>query len=333
MALSVIQSHVTLSPRSTNEWPCAECGKHHMLIFAPKSVGTKQRTSEMTSMAAMEQATLGQYFTTRKKGLEGVHPAKRRKVDVTETESDVAVRRSTRAKKQVASSQTNTSRARKGAKSRAKASLNEESSESSCKLGIKVVSETTSLFDDHAFAEALIGNLLDKQRKRKMASSMQTEDTIVNVSRDTSSVEICKAQGSSSGMESKPETRRRTAKSAKSSKQLVNNDKVVEQPQAAADQAQTVSSQSKAKFVSDQTPREADVPTESEAEAQTSPCKTPPVVRRVGGGVKVNPWIAEQAKIVLSRGRAAVTLSQQAKGKSKEGGQVTAGKDSSSGDV
>jgi len=284
-------------------------------------------------MAAMEQATLGQYFTTKKKGLEGVHPAKRRKVDVTETESDVAVRRSTRAKKQVASSQTKTPRARKGAKSRAKESLNEKSSESSCKLGIKVVSETTSLFDDHAFAETLIGNLLDKQRKRKMASSMQTEDTIVNVSRDTSSVEICKAQGNLSGMESKPDTGRLTAKSAKSSKQLVNSAKVVDRPQAAVEQAQTVSSQSKAKFVSDQTPREADVPTESEAEAQTSPCKTPPVVRRVGGGVKVNPWIAEQAKIVLSRGRAAVTLSQQAKGKSKEGRQVTAGKDSSSGDV
>ena len=279
-------------------------------------------------MAAMEQATLGQYFTTKKKGLEGVHPAKRRKVDVTETESDVAVRRSTRAKKQVASSQTKTPRARKGAKSRAK-----ESCKLGIKLGIKVVSETTSLFDDHAFAETLIGNLLDKQRKRKMASSMQTEDTIVNVSRDTSSVEICKAQGNSSGMESKPDTGRRTAKSAKSSKQLVNSAKVVDRPQAAVEQAQTVSSQSKAKFVSDQTPREADVPTESEAEAQTSPCKTPPVVRRVGRGVKVNPWIAEQAKIVLSRGRAAVTLSQQAKGKSKEGRQVTAGKDSSSGDV
>ena len=271
-------------------------------------------------MAAMEQPTLGQYFTTRKKGLEGVHPAKRRKVDVTGTESEATVRRSTRARRQVASSQTKTSRTHKGVtcKSRAKESLNEESVESSYKVGHKIVSEPTSLFDDHAFAEALIGKLSDAQRKRKMVSSSQTEDTIVNVSKDTSVTEIIsvKAQKDNDEMESRAKNRRRTARSSKHPKQTAKSDKKT----ADHDQVRSVSSELKAV--------EVEVPTG----AQASPSKTPPVVRRIGGGVKANPWIAEQAKIVLSRGRAAVNLSQQAKSKGKEGQQVNTMRDSNSGE-
>ena len=276
-------------------------------------------------MATMEQPTLGQFFATRKKGLEGVHPAKRRKVDITDTESEVTVRRSTRAKRQVASSQTKASRTHKGVICKAKKSLNEESIESSCKLGHKVVSEPTSLFDDHAFAEALIGKLSDAQRKRKMASSRQTEDTIVNdVSKDTSAAEIVKAQKDSDEMASKAKNRRRTARSSKHPKQTAKSD------EKTADHVhkRPISSELKAKSSSDQTPREVEIP----PEAQASPSKTPPVVRRIGGGVKANPWIAEQAKIVLSRGRAAVNLSQQAKSKGKERQQLTAMRDSNSGE-
>ena len=265
-------------------------------------------------MAAMEQATLGQYFTTRRKGVEGLHPAKRRKLDVTEIESDVAVRRSQRTKKQVASSQTKISRSGKGAKRNAKGSLNEDSVQSSYK-GSKVVSETTSLFDDHAFAEALIGKLTVAQRKRKMASSTQMEEA---VPRDKSDVEISQAQANKDEMESKPKGRRRTAKSSKSVKQpeKSENSKILEATE------QVIS-------LSDQTPREAVIPVEKETAA--SPSKTPPVVRRINGGVKANPWIAEQAKTVLSRGRAAVNLSQ--KSRNKEEKQITASKDSASGEI
>lgn len=295
-----------------------------MYIFAPKiSSHNEQRSDEMSS-TAMEQATLGQYFTTRRKAIEGIHPAKRRKVDVTESESDVAVRRSKRSKKQAASS-IKITRAPRSAKSNAKESLNEESVQSSCKLGIKVVSQPTSLFDDHAFAEALIGKLTDaQQRKRKMASSTQAEDAVVNVPKDVSSVEISQKQVKKGEMESKPKSRRRTARSSKSAKQAVNS----ENPKILDVTEQVLSSQSKDKSSSDQTPREADVPVEKEP--TSSPSKTPPAVRRIGGGVKANPWIAEQAKIVLSRGRAAVSLSQ--KSKSKEDKQVAAAKDSGSGD-
>lgn len=272
-------------------------------------------------MAAMEQATLGQYFTTRRKGLEGVHPAKRRKVDVTEIERDVTVRRSQRSKRQVASSQTEISRARRGAKSNTKGSLNDESVQSSCK-GAKVVSETTSLFDDHAFAEALIGKLTDAQRKRKMASSTQMAE---EVPRDKSDVEISQAQRNKHEMESKPKSRRRTARSSKSAKQA---DKSANSKIFGATE-QVVSSQSMAKSLVDQTPQEADIPVEKETAA--SPSKTPPVVRRIGGGVKANPWIAQQAKIVLSRGRAAVNLSQ--KSINKEEKKITASKDSGSGEI
>ncbi|XP_020612650.1 uncharacterized protein LOC110051018 [Orbicella faveolata] len=269
----------------------------------------------MASMAAMEQSTLGQYFTTRRKGLEGVHPAKRRKVDVTETENEVTVRRSQRSKRQVASSQIKISRSRKGAKSiNAKGSLNEESVQTSCK-GSKVVSETTSLFDDHAFAEALIGKLTDAQRKRKMASSAQMEEA---VPRDKSEVEISKAQRNKDEMESKPKSRRRAARSSKSAKQAdkSENSKIPESTE------QVIS-------LVDQTPQEADIPVEKGTTASAS--KTPPVVRRIGGGVKANPWIAEQAKIVLSRGREAVNLSQ--KSRNKEEKQMTASKDSASGEI
>ena len=266
-------------------------------------------------MAAMEQATLGQYFSTRRKGLEGVHPAKRRKVDVTETENEVTVRRSQRSKRQVASSQTKISRSRKGVRSNLKESLNEESVQTSCK-GSKVISETTSLFDDHAFAQALIGKLTDAQRKRKMASSTQMEEDAVP--RDKSDVEISEAQGNKDEMESKPKSRRRTARSSKSAKQAekTENSKILEATE------QVIS-------LVDQTPQEADIPVEKETTA--SPSKTPPVVRRIGGGVKANPWIAEQAKIVLSRGRAAVNLSQ--KSTNKEEKQISASKDSASGEI
>lgn len=265
-------------------------------------------------MAAMEQATLGQYFTTRRKGVEGVHPAKRRKLDVTEIESNLTVRRSQRAKKQVASFQTKISRTSKGAKSNAKGSLNEDSVQSSYK-GSKVVSETTSLFDDHAFAEALIGKLTVAQRKRKMASSTQMEEA---VPRDKSDVEISQAQANKDEMESKPKGRRRTAKSSKSVKQpeKSENSKILE----ATEQVITLA---------DQTPREAVIPVGKQTAA--SPSKTPPVVRRISGGVKANPWIAEQAKTVLSRGRAAVNLSQ--KSRNKEEKQITASKESASGEI
>lgn len=278
----------------------------------------------MSSMAAMEQATLGQYFTTRRKGLEGIHPAKRRKVDVTEIESDVTVRRSKRSKRQVASSQSKITRATKAAKSKcsAKESLNEESVQSSSKLGSKVTSETTSLFDDHAFAEALIGKLTDAQRKRKMASSTQMEET---VPRDTNSVESSQAQGSKGETKSKPKSRRQTARSSKSAKKAEESEdsKIINAAE------QVVSSLSKDKSLGDQTPCKAAVPAEKEISA--SPSKTPPVVRRIGGGVKANPWIAEQAKMVLSRGRAAVNLSQ--KSRSKEDKKITASKDSGSGKI
>lgn len=275
----------------------------------------------MSSMAAMEQATLGQYFTTRKKGLEGVHPAKRRKVDAVDTESEVAVRRSTRARRQVASSQTKTSRAHKGVKRRAKESVSEESAESPCHLKMKVVSEPTSLFDDHAFAEALIGKLSDAQRKRKMAFSSQTEDAIVNVS------EVRKGQRNSGELESEPKSRQRKARLSKPSKQAAKGDT------SSNDRAEQVSSEPTHKPTSAPTLREAHVPTENETEPRASPSKTPPVVRRIGAGVKANPWIAEQAKIVLSRGRAAVNLSKQANIKSTERQQLTGTKDVSSGEL
>ena len=266
-------------------------------------------------MAAMEQATLGQYFTTRRKGLEGVHPAKRRKVDVTEVESDVTVRRSQRSKRQDAT-RTKISRSRGGvrSKSNAKGSLNEESVQSSCK-GSRFASETTSLFDDHAFAEAFIEKLTDAQRKRKMASSTQMEEA---VPRDKSDVEITQVQASKDDMESKPKSRRRTARSSKSAKQAEKseNSKILEATE-------------KVTLLVDQTPREADIPVEKETTA--SPSKTPPVVRRIGGGVKPNPWVAEQAKIVLSRGREAVNLSQ--KSRKKEEKHITASKDSASGEI
>lgn len=277
-----------------------------MFIFAPKSVHTDfgKRSSDMSS-AAMEQATLGQYFTTRRKGLEGIHPAKRRKVDMSEAESDIVVRRSERSKKQAASSQTKiNTRASKAAKRNAKATLNEES----VQAPVKVVSEPTSLFDDHAFAEALIGKLSDAQRKRKMAaSSAQREDAVVSVPKDKSSVELLQGQKNESDMKSKPKSRRRTARSSKTLRQNSEKSTTLDATE------EVLSSQPKDKSSSDGKPLEVDAPVEKEATA--SPSKTPPIVRRIGGGIQANPWIAEQAKMVLSRGRAAVNLSQKSRGK------------------
>ena len=272
----------------------------------------------MSSVAAMEQATLGQYFSTRKKGLEDFHPAKRRKVDATDIESEVSIRRSTRAKRQVASSQTKSiARARRGAKSRAKESLNERNCESSEILDNNVVSEPTSLCDDHAFAETLIGKLSDAQRKRKMASKgiVETDDSTASVSRDRK-----QAQENSEDVEPKQRNRKRTQRS---SKKQPKDTKSMEE--------ELVSSQSKTDCSDEQTLREAGIPANREAEIQASPCKTPPIVRRIDGGVKSNPWIAEQARMVLSRGRAAVNMSQQGKRKIKDCVQITSTNESNSG--
>ena len=289
-----------------------------MYIFAPKSVRTKKEPAIMSSVAAMEQATLGQYFSTRKKGLEDFHPAKRRKVDATDIESEVSIRRSTRAKRQVASSQTKSNaRARRGAKSRAKESLNERNCESSGILDNIVVSETTSLCDDHAFAEALIGKLSDAQRKRKMASKgiIETDDFTASVSRDKK-----EAQENNRKVNPEQRNRKRTQRSSKKQpKDIISKEEKL------------VSSQSKTDRSQDQTSRDADIPANKEAEIQASPCKTPPIVRRIDGGVKSNPWIAEQARMVLSRGRAAVNMTQQGKRKSKDCVQITSTNESNSG--
>ncbi|XP_029186507.2 DNA replication factor Cdt1-like isoform X1 [Acropora millepora] len=254
----------------------------------------------------MEQATLNQYFPTRRKGLEGVHPAKRRKVDATVNESSVAVRRSIRVKKQVvASSETKTtSRTQKGARRKAKDLMNEKSVESSSKIGIKTFSEPTSLFDDHAFAEAFIGKLSESQRKRKMVSSKQTDDTATDASKGTSSPECISNLKNGGEADSKPKNRRQAGKTRSCKLTPIDQHKVTDTP-----------SEITAKSSNDRSSLNADSPKVKEADISTSPSKTPPVVRRIGSGIKGNPWIAEQAKMVLSRGKAAVKMSQKTIGK------------------
>lgn len=271
-----------------------------MLILAPNSVRSKKKTS---AKAKMEQATLNQYFPTRRKGLEGVHPAKRRKVDATVNESSVAVRRSIRVKKQVvASSETKTSRTQKGARRKAKDLISEKSVESSSKIGIKTFSEPTSLFDDHAFAEAFIGKLSESQRKRKMVSSKQTDDTstATDVSKGTSSPECISNLKNGGEADSKPKNRRQAGKTRSCKLTPMDQHKVTDTPSEIA-----------AKSSNDRSSLHADSPKVKEADISASPSNTPPVVRRIGSGIKGNPWIAEQAKIVLSRGKAAVKMSQK----------------------
>ncbi|XP_068725235.1 DNA replication factor Cdt1-like [Montipora capricornis] len=253
-------------------------------------------------MATMEQATLGQYFPTRRKGLEGVHPAKRRKVDGTDNEgavADVTVRRSARVKKRIASStQTKDARTHKGARRRAKESPSEESVETSCNSGIKTVSEPTSLFDDHAFAEAFIGKLSESQRKRKMAPPMHIEDTVVRtVSKDTIAHENVPAMREI-GDEANSKTKNR---------RQMERFKQCRQAAGTTIPQEITSSETNLKSSSDRISLNAGSTTEKGKEATS---KTPPIVRRIDGGIKANPWIAEQAKIVLSRGRAAVKISQ-----------------------
>lgn len=253
----------------------------------------------------MEQATLNQYFPTRRKGLEGVHPAKRRKVDATVNESAVAVRRSSRVKKQmVASSETKTSRAQKGDRRKAKEFMTEKIAESSSKIGIKTFSEPTSLFDDHAFAEAFIGKLSESQRKRKIVSSKQVEDAVTDVSKDTSSPECNPELKNGGEADSKPNNRRQVGRTRPCKQAATDEHKVTDTP-----------SEIEAKSSNNRTSLNADSPKVKEADTSASPSETPPIVRRIGSGIKANPWIAEQAKIVLSRGKAAVKMSQNTLGK------------------
>ena len=297
-----------------------------MKDFAPKSIRkfTLEESGGMTS-TAIEQANLGQYFTQRK-GLEDVHPAKRRKVDMSGVEGEVAVRRSERSKKQAASFQSKIStRSSKASKRNAKVILKEKSVQTPAKER----SDSTSLFDDHAFAEALIGKLTDAQRKRKMvASSRQRDDAITSAPKENSSEEGLQGQINESKNESRPKIRRRIAKYSKTTERSINGEKSTDLD--AAELVNCNPSQSKEESSSDGKSFGMNAP--EEKATMVSPSKTPPVVRRVGSGLKADPWIAEQAKMVHSRGRAAVNLSQRRRGKEDVKQQAGATKKSCSGE-
>ena len=296
-----------------------------MKDFAPKSIRkfTLEERGDMTS-TAVEQATLGQYFTQRK-GLEDVHPAKRRKVDMSGVEGEVAVRRSERSKKQAASFQSKISTRSSKASKRNAVILKEKGVQTPAKEG----SDSTSLFDDHAFAEALIGKLTDAQRKRKMvASSRQRDDVITSAPKENSSEEGLQGQINESENESRPKIRRRIAKYSKTTERSINGEKSTDLD--AAELVNCNPSQSKEESSSDGKSFGMDAP--EEKATMISPSKTPPVVRRVGSGLKADPWIAEQAKMVHSRGRAAVNLSQRRRGKEDVKQQAGATEKSCSGE-
>ena len=260
-----------------------------------------------------EQTTLNQYFTTRRKGLEGVHPAKRRKVDAKDLFSENAgMRTRSKTRKQASMSQTKASRSGKATNRFVMKSGNEVSFQPSCDSGETAVSQPTSLLDDHAFAEALFGKLEAANRKRKMASLGQTDDSVEHV-RDKGSTVGAERQKEKIGVIDLTEANATTRRKAKGTKPSWKELKETRQDLRKTTEGIHNSSNSD---VESATQHEKTLSSTNEVTA--SPQKTPPVVRRIVSGVKTNPWIAEQARAVLSRGKTAVNLSQNTKNKSRE---------------
>ncbi|XP_032232693.2 DNA replication factor Cdt1 isoform X2 [Nematostella vectensis] len=264
----------------------------------------------------MDQPTLTEFFSTRKRPIEGVHPAKRRKL--IETESVVSeTPKSVRGRQQRAKTTTTTTKPKqrttrtRNAKAKAtKAPGNEihrvflrsvmqkvveESSNS--------VSEVTSVSDEHDVIEATpsLNGVSERKRKTRPENAAVAEKKPGStIEKDGNSAHDVRDEIAQPKMEGSIKEKANNTKGNRMTK-TSGTRKQKEAPGSEAEPSQKES-----------TPMPSDDTIESnQHEITKSPLKHE-TVKRNSGGLKINPWIAEQAnKVLLSRGEAALLLSQQ----------------------
>ena len=156
----------------------------------------------------MEQATIPEFFTARKRPTEGVHAAKRRKTVEAEnllTGAGTRRRRNTRVAKTPRGEATErTTRSRSRTNTRAKSTIPQNSQvldsdlqeflhnkleETAYDCSEKAISEVTSVRDDHAFEDALNGNSNSAVlNKRKDSISLKNLEAKLSPSKEQNQV-------------------------------------------------------------------------------------------------------------------------------------------------
>ena len=276
------------------------------------------------------QTTLNEFFSTRKRGSEGVHPAKRRKVSDVENVEIAAVHLKRKkakeaSKVEVTSAKHRRSRRAKSSKSKDAFLRNTEVTsilpcagfELSGKETEKAICETTSVFDDHAFEQAMNGN--SSQRKRKMPASKVSSKNSEVV---TTQVVI---QGAKSGSDDRVirkgsgmPLRRATKATSKDHVGSVGSSPENNAKEKGGGEHENEKSRKAEQHVEEESSvgQNAD---NTSSQKLSSPSKRHSVVKRSAGSLKLNPWISEQAKVVLfSRGQTAVAMSKKLNSETKK---------------
>ena len=280
-------------------------------------------------MSMEHQTKLSGFFSTRKRGSEGVHPAKRRKLlEVDNTGSAPLL--STKAQRptnEITPTRPNTRRSRRIKASRGKETIGSYNVTSILKrsgigsLGkkdVNAISETTSVRDDHAFEETLNGTRDANQRKRKKAEQTSKSPEVTaskesaKASRQTGkaalSTKNSKDASLPSSLDGPAETKKRRDTQ---SEQLTGSTASSEEKAGATEQGMSNPS------ITDSNTRAVESKDHGSNQSLLSPRK-PSVVKKDAGGLKLDPWISEQAKAVLfSRGQKAVALSNERRNSAK----------------
>lgn len=244
----------------------------------------------------MEQATLTEFFSAKKRPIDGLHPAKRRKVEQTESV------RVTRQKTRRAESKSTTKGGRRASSrsiSTTPANLPEVPQTAaldafltaemklSPKEPIRVTEQVTSVDDDHESIGFSLKESTTTKRARK---------TVQKTKLASKSGESCVKERKSS-----------SEKNVSSLGSLEENKKTrAEKIQSTRRRKQETATSN----VNDSTVKKLEAKEEVKSNIMT-PSKSP-VKTTSSSGMKINPWIADQAnRVLLSRGQAALLLSQQ----------------------
>lgn len=252
----------------------------------------------------MDQATLTEFYSAKKRPLEGFHPAKRRKV-VQEEPVEISLHG-------------NRKIAPRRMKTRASAAK-------SIEISVKKTRKTAA---ENAQSSAL-DDFLDKVTKGSSSEPEKLEIVVTSVKDDHESLAISFKEESSSRRRKAVTKQEETGKSNKKKIEETVEDKERNAQKARPKRMSKKEAVSSHKTKLDFKTKEQDAiesnpkpkeETNNESKKQSIMVREKsPVKTSTSSGLKINPWIAEQANhVLLSRGQAALLLSQQKKSKTKD---------------
>lgn len=269
----------------------------------------------------MDQPTLTEFYSTKKRPIEGINPAKRRKlidteaVGVSEVQNTRESARITRQRtKTNAPKPTRVLRTRKSRTKNVAKTTESSNMQAFLSLGIKevteeterVISEVTSTEDDHE-VERIMSSKETPSLERASTRRRKLQPKQVGNKRETqeSDAEIIE--------NTKEKTASRARRGKRSQKKEIP--KVSDEVEKLQESVSVEKNDNK-ETTEDAKDESVSAPNKTQTKAKQSvmvPEKSPiKTASSKSGGLKINPWIAEQAnRVLLSRGQAALLLSQQ----------------------